>query len=57
MPGFVQFEDSFDARAPLGWDVTDAEPVARACVALLSTCPETTDTTAYVDGGFNAVGV
>ena len=35
VPGFAQFEDVWDARAPLGWDVGDAEPVARACVALL----------------------
>jgi enoyl-[acyl-carrier protein] reductase I len=58
VPGFAQFEDVWDARAPLGWDVTDAEPVARACVALLSDWfPKTTGTTVYVDGGFSAVGV
>ena len=58
VPGFAQFEDVWDARAPLGWDVTDAEPVARACVALLSDWfPRTTGQVVHVDGGFSAVGV
>ncbi len=58
VPGFAQFEDVWDARAPLGWDVTDPEPVARACVALLSDrLPMTTGSVVHVDGGFSAVGV
>jgi enoyl ACP reductase len=58
VPGFAQFEDVWDARAPLGWDVDDAEPVAQACVALLSDWfPKTTGQVLYVDGGFSAVGV
>jgi enoyl ACP reductase len=58
IPGFQQFEDAWDARAPLGWDVRDAEPVARTCVALLSDwLPATTGTVVYADGGFSAVGV
>ena len=58
VPGFAQFEDVWDARAPLGWDVDDAEPVAQACVALLSDWfPMTTGQIVYVDGGFSAVGV
>ncbi len=36
IPGFERFEDVWDGRAPLGWDVDDAEPTAKACVALLS---------------------
>ena len=36
IPGFETFEDGWDERAPLGWDVRDPEPAARACVALLS---------------------
>ncbi|MGB3733946.1 MAG: enoyl-ACP reductase FabI, partial [Ilumatobacter sp.] len=36
IPGFALFEDSWDGRAPLGWDVNDSEPVARAVLALLS---------------------
>lgn len=58
VPGFAAFEDVWDARAPLGWDVDDAEPVARACVALLSDWfPRTTGQVLHVDGGFSAVGV
>ena len=58
VPGFAQFEDVWDARAPLGWDVHDPEPVARACVALLSDWfPATTGSVVHVDGGFGAVGV
>ena len=58
VPGFAAFEDVWDARAPLGWDVDDAEPVAQACVALLSDWfPKTTGSVVYVDGGFSAVGV
>ncbi len=58
IPGFQQFEDAWASRAPLGWDVTDPEPTAKACVALLSDWfPKTTGQIVYVDGGFSAVGV
>lgn len=58
IPGFAQFEDAWDARAPLGWDIRDPEPVAQACVALLSDWfPRTTGSIVYVDGGFHAIGV
>ena len=30
IPGFSAFEDAWDARAPLGWDVRDPEPTAKA---------------------------
>jgi enoyl ACP reductase len=57
IPGFDQFEDVWAQRAPLGWDVKDPEPVARACVALLSDLfPMTTGEIIHVDGGFHAVG-
>ncbi len=57
IPGFALFEDTWDGRAPLGWDVGDAEPVARACVALLSDWfPATTGEIVHVDGGYHAVG-
>src|ERR1700734_608787 len=36
IPGFEKFEDVWNDRAPLGWDVRAPEPAARACVALLS---------------------
>jgi len=58
IPGFEQFEDAWDVRAPLGWDVGDPEPVAKACVALLSDWfPATTAEILHVDGGFHAMGV
>ena len=57
IPGFAQFEEVWAARAPLGWDVHDPEPVARACVALFSDLfPATTGEMIHVDGGFHAVG-
>ena len=57
VPGFETFEDSWDNRAPLGWDVNDAVPAARACVALLSDWfPATTAEIIHVDGGFHAMG-
>ncbi|MFN2536600.1 MAG: enoyl-ACP reductase FabI [Mycobacteriales bacterium] len=58
IPGFQQFEDAWGGRAPLGWDVTNAEPVAQAVVALMSDWfPATTGQIVYVDGGFSAIGV
>lgn len=57
IPGFSRFEDVWEARAPLGWDVTDPEPVARTTVALLSDWfPKTTGSMVWVDGGFHAIG-
>lgn len=57
IPGFALFEDVWDGRAPLGWDVTDSEAVSKACVALLSDWfPATTGEMIHVDGGFHAMG-
>jgi len=57
IPGFKKFEDIWDERAPLGWDVTNGEPVARAVVALLSDWfPATTGSMIHVDGGFHSTG-
>lgn len=57
IPGFGQFEEIWSARAPLGWELTNHEPVAKACVALLSDWfPATTGEIVHVDGGFHAVG-
>jgi enoyl-[acyl-carrier protein] reductase I len=58
IPGFARFEDAWDGRAPLGWDNSDAEPVARAAAVLLSDwMPVTTGEIIHVDGGFHAMGV
>lgn len=55
--GFDGFEAVWGERAPLGWDVRDTEPAARACVALLSDWfPATTGEIVHVDGGVHAVG-
>jgi enoyl ACP reductase len=57
IPGFAVFEETWDVRAPLGWDVTNSEPVARACIALLSDWfPATTGEIIHVDGGYHAMG-
>lgn len=57
IPGFALFEDIWDERAPLGWDINDATPVARACCALLSDWfPATTGEIVHVDGGFHSTG-
>jgi enoyl-[acyl-carrier protein] reductase I len=55
--GFSTFEDTWAAKAPLGWRVTDADVVGRACVALFSDLlPMTTGELIHVDGGVHAVG-
>ncbi len=57
IPGFAAFEDEWVKRAPLGWDVTDAEGVSKACVALLSDWfPHTTGSIIHVDGGYHSIG-
>lgn len=58
IPGFERFEAVWSERSPLGWDVRDTEPAARAVVALLSDWfPATTGEIVHVDGGFHAMGV
>jgi enoyl ACP reductase len=58
IPGSAQFEEAWEARAPLGWSVTDTEPSGKAVCALLSDWfPATTGEIVHVDGGFHAVGV
>ena len=57
IPGFELFEEPWGTRAPLGWDLKDPEPVARATVALLSDYfPATTAEIIHVDGGYHAMG-
>ena len=58
IPGFDAMEDAWAKRAPLGWDVRDADAVARACVALMSDWfPLTTGEILHVDGGAHAVAL
>ncbi|MGH1491199.1 MAG: enoyl-ACP reductase FabI [Acidimicrobiales bacterium] len=57
IPGFAAFEDEWVKRAPLGWDVNDAEGVSKACVSLLSDWfPQTTGSIIHVDGGYHSIG-
>jgi enoyl-[acyl-carrier protein] reductase I len=57
IPGFDDLESMWDHRAPLGWNPKDADPTARAVVALLSDLfPATTGEIVHVDGGYHAVG-
>jgi enoyl-[acyl-carrier protein] reductase I len=57
IPGFAEFEDAWEGRAPLGWDIRDTEPVARTTVAVLSDFfPATTGEIIHVDGGYHAMG-
>jgi enoyl ACP reductase len=56
IPGFDLFDAAWAARAPLGWDVADPEPVAQMVVLLLSDwMPMTTGEIVHVDGGFHAI--
>jgi meromycolic acid enoyl-[acyl-carrier-protein] reductase len=57
IPGFKLFEDTWDGRSPLGWNVNDSSSVAKACVALMSDWfPMTTGEMVHVDGGYHAMG-
>ena len=45
-------EEGWDQRAPLGWNMKDATPVAKTVCALMSDwLPATTGTVIYADGG------
>ncbi|MPZ88484.1 MAG: enoyl-ACP reductase FabI [Nitriliruptorales bacterium] len=55
--GFQEFDEAWKRRAPLGWDVTDPEPVARVVCALLSDwLPAVTGEIVHADGGAHAIG-
>ncbi len=57
IPGASSFNEVWESRAPLGWDASDATPVAKAVVALLSDWfPATTGTMVHVDGGLHSTG-
>ena len=57
IPGFEYFDTLWNQRAPLGWDIKNTEPAAKAVVALLSDWfPATTGEMVHVDGGFHAIG-
>jgi enoyl-[acyl-carrier protein] reductase I len=56
IPGFMQYHDVWAARAPLGWDTSDPEPVARMACALFSDFAQmVTGEVIHVDGGVHAI--
>src|SRR6202165_382106 len=57
IPGFKDFEEVWEKRAPLGWSLQDRSPVGRAACALLSDYLDmTTGELLHVDGGYHAMG-
>ncbi|MGH2908852.1 MAG: enoyl-ACP reductase FabI [Solirubrobacteraceae bacterium] len=57
IPGFETLADLWRRQAPLGWDVSDAVPVAQTVCWLLSDYSRAiSGEIVHVDGGFHAVG-
>lgn len=56
IPGFSRFQHVWDERAPLKWDLSNPDPVARMIAVLLSDwTPMTSGEIIHVDGGFHAI--
>jgi enoyl-[acyl-carrier protein] reductase I len=56
IPGFERLAGEWRARAPLGWDSSNPEPVARAVCFLLSDWSMgISGEILHVDGGFHAM--
>lgn len=57
IPGFATMEELWTDRAPLGWDLSNTEPAAKALVALMSDWfPATSGEIIHVDGGLHSTG-
>jgi enoyl-[acyl-carrier protein] reductase I len=57
IPGFEQLAELWRKQAPLGWQIDDPGPVARAICFLLSDYSQAiSGEILHVDGGFHAVG-
>lgn len=57
IPNSQLFGEAWQRRAPLGWDETDCDPVARACGFLFSDWSRgITGEMLHVDGGYHAMG-
>jgi enoyl-[acyl-carrier protein] reductase I len=57
IPGFADFEEVWNARSPMNWDVSDPVPAAQAVIVLLSDwLPKTTAEILHVDGGLHGMG-
>lgn len=57
IPGFASFEEVWNERSALAWDISDPVPAAKGAVALLSDWfPKTTAEIIHVDGGVHGMG-
>ena len=57
IPGFDQIADTWQARAPLGWEMNDATAVGQmVCFLLSDWATMTTGELIHVDGGYHAMG-
>lgn len=57
IPGFEAITDTWNDRAPLGWDFTDPSPVASTIAFLLSDLSRgISGELIHVDGGYHAMG-
>jgi len=57
IPGFASFEEVWNERSALSWDISDPVPAAKGAVALLSDWfPKTTAEVIHVDGGVHGMG-
>jgi enoyl-[acyl-carrier protein] reductase I len=57
IPGFASFEEVWNERSALAWDITDPVPAAKGAVALLSDWfPKKTAEIIHVDGGVHGMG-
>jgi enoyl ACP reductase len=57
IPSLVSLKGAWERTAPLGWDSTDAKPVADAAVFLLSDLSRAvTGEMLHVDGGYHCLG-
>jgi meromycolic acid enoyl-[acyl-carrier-protein] reductase len=57
IPGFTAMAETWEAQAPLGWDLEDPAPVAAAVCFLLSDHARAiSGEILHVDGGFHAIG-
>jgi len=57
IPGFATLKQLWGQQAPLGWDSSDATPVADACLFLLSDLSRgVTGEMLHVDGGYHSQG-
>lgn len=57
IPGFDVLARAWDRQAPLAWDTRDADPVADACLWLMSGLARgVTGEIVHADGGYHALG-